>query len=430
MDGLRERHPALQPMNAVLVSQSGGSLRRGRNARERGLQAQHNYWDEMHQSLQAVNSDELHSASQNGQVQVVQHMLRAGADVETTAQDGCTPLLVASAAGHLPVVKLLLRAGAAIEATEVTAVTEVTDVTASHSCRGKPISAKAKRHAGFTPLHWASAGGHLLVVRALLQAHADAEARTRDGRTPLLLASAGGHEGVSRELLKAGAAIDAKARDGATALPAASEQGHGEVVAALLQSGACTGGLTRYGCSPLYAAAANGHAHVVEVLLVAGADKQARGLDGRTPLEVARSLVKPGERNNPVVLKLLQYGAQEEAVKIERHRAARAWAWAKLPPPVPAPAAAAAAAAAAGSRSGSECSLIASGRQHSSFGSAASQPGPGARGCSRGAGAALKKQLNEKQQGGGFEAVFTPDRRMRLVPTGPIMMRSPAKSGW
>lgn len=65
---------------------------------------------------------------------------------------------------------------------------------------------------GETPLMRAAARGHEEVVRALLDAGADACAHRADGFTPLILAVFFGHEGVVRLLVERGA--DASARTG------------------------------------------------------------------------------------------------------------------------------------------------------------------------------------------------------------------------
>lgn len=49
----------------------------------------------------------LHHFLHSGSKEVVQQLLDAGADVNSTTRDGATPLMFAASAGHTSVVKLL-----------------------------------------------------------------------------------------------------------------------------------------------------------------------------------------------------------------------------------------------------------------------------------------------------------------------------------
>ena len=57
---------------------------------------------------------------------------------------------------------------------------------------------------GETPLHWASAYGHVEVVRLLLEHGADPNARTKYGMTPSDYASSKGRQGVVELLSRYG----------------------------------------------------------------------------------------------------------------------------------------------------------------------------------------------------------------------------------
>ena len=78
---------------------------------------------------------------------------------------------------------------------------------------------------GETPLMRAAARGHEDVVRALLDAGADACARRADGFTPLILAVFFGHEGVVRLLVERGADVSARTSLGTTAARWAESRG-------------------------------------------------------------------------------------------------------------------------------------------------------------------------------------------------------------
>jgi ankyrin repeat protein len=78
-------------------------------------------------------------------------------------------------------------------------------------------------------------GGHVGVIRILLEQGADPAARNSDGRTPFHLASWGGHVEVIRILLELGADPAAWNSDGQIPSHLASESGHEEVIQVLSQ---------------------------------------------------------------------------------------------------------------------------------------------------------------------------------------------------
>ena len=86
----------------------------------------------------------------------------------------CTPLHSASAAGHIEVLKLLLEKGAYLMVVD---------------------------NYGWTPLYSASLKEHFEVVRLLLEGRVNAEVEDANGRTALCFADAGGHMEVVQLLL-------------------------------------------------------------------------------------------------------------------------------------------------------------------------------------------------------------------------------------
>lgn len=113
-----------------------------------------------------------------GQKEVVEYLIRAGAELNSRSKNelGVTPLQSAVAGGHLEITRLLLETGASPNVWE----------------RG-----------GYTPLHVAAQNGDIEIVRSLLFGGADLEARSDNQETPLDLALKAGHKEVM-ELLNAG----------------------------------------------------------------------------------------------------------------------------------------------------------------------------------------------------------------------------------
>ena len=231
----------------------------------------------------------LREAAKGGHEEVVEALLKAGAQVEAKDKDGGTPLHWAAEKGHEKAVGVLLKAGADIE---------------------------AKDKYGYTPLHLAAEKGHEKMVEVLLKAGADIEAKGRyHGETPLHWAAEKGHEKVVGVLLKAGADIEAKTKDGKNCLPCAAKGGHEKVVEALLKAGADIEAKT-----PLPCAAKGGHEKVVEALLKAGADIEAKGRDEKTPLHWA------AEKGHEKALRWAAFNGHEKVVEVLRKFRARSWA--------------------------------------------------------------------------------------------------------
>ncbi|EXL65403.1 hypothetical protein FOPG_18367 [Fusarium oxysporum f. sp. conglutinans race 2 54008] len=188
----------------------------------------------------------LHEAAKDGLVEVVNQLLKNGADVTSRDDDGWAPINLAAGKGHEAVARLLVEKGAALE---------------------------AKDNDGNTPLSRVAINGHEAVAKLLVEKGANLEAEDEDGYTPLSLAAVNGHEAVARLLVEKGANLEAKDEDGYTPLSLAAYNGHKAMAILLIEKGADLEAKDEDGYTPLSLAAFNGHKAVARLLVEKGARK-------------------------------------------------------------------------------------------------------------------------------------------------------------
>src|SRR5215471_14221363 len=133
------------------------------------------------------------NAAMKGNKEEVRALLKQAADVNAAQGDGMTALHWAALNGDAELAQLLLYAGANTRATT--------------------------RIGGYTPLFMAAKNGAVAVADVLLKAGADAKVKGIDGLTPLMVASMSGDRETVRLLLDHGAEVNAKeAENGQTSL--------------------------------------------------------------------------------------------------------------------------------------------------------------------------------------------------------------------
>ena len=121
----------------------------------------------------------------------------------------------------------------------------------------------------------ASANGHELVARVLLEAKADPNKATKLGTTALMKASENGHELVARALLEAKADPNKATKLGTTALMKASENGHELVARVLLENGAVVGIANKHSHTAFTLAVAYNQLACVQLLSAFGATRNS-----------------------------------------------------------------------------------------------------------------------------------------------------------
>ncbi len=229
----------------------------------------------------------LHWAAYQDDLDLVDRLLRAGADVRAANRYGVTPLSLACTNANVTMVQRFIAAGSDVntalpggETVLMTcARTGKAGAVQALIAGGADVHAKESR-GGQTALMWAAAEGHVEVLEALMKAGADFKTPLPSGFTPLLFAVRDGRLGAVKALLKAGADVNEVVRVGARPI--------------LPLEGAAP---LRAGTTPLLVAVTNAHYELAEQLLDAGANPNADVL-GYTALHAITRVRKPGAGDN------------------------------------------------------------------------------------------------------------------------------------
>ncbi|VDK38258.1 unnamed protein product [Taenia asiatica] len=198
-----------------------------------------------------------------------------------------------------------------------------------------PGLVKLKDSSGRTVLHWSSCGGHVDLVKRLIQGGCLPDEPDSSGWTPLMIAVSAGREDVvsylldtgllvdvnvvnstgqnclhyaasknrlsiARRLLLAGIRADLRDWGGNTPLHRAASRGHTDMVKLLLTGDALAspgGGRDISKCSPntpndagqtpLHIACEEGNSEIVRILLSAGGDLTVKDKEGQVPTDLA-----------------------------------------------------------------------------------------------------------------------------------------------
>ena len=272
----------------------------------------------------------LHWAASNGDVELTQMLLYAGANVRATTRiSGYTPLFLASREGHPQVVAALLKAGADAKATSVTGSTPLMLAAAAGAAEavqllldaGADVNAKESAR-GQSAIMFAAAYNRVEAVNLLARRGADLKATSKvvdlyDLTREAAPRPAGGAAGATGG--RGGAPASAPARPqvpgvdraynyteligymgGMTPLLFASREGHMEAATALLDAGADVN-QPRDGdrTPPLLMATINGHFDLGKYLLERGANPNLSGENGATPLYAVLNCVYAQKSNYP-----------------------------------------------------------------------------------------------------------------------------------
>uniref|UniRef100_A0A8C7TQE6 Kinase D-interacting substrate 220b n=1 Tax=Oncorhynchus mykiss TaxID=8022 RepID=A0A8C7TQE6_ONCMY len=260
-------------------------------------------------------------ASEQGSIEIVQELIRRGANVNLDDVDCWSALICAAKEGHVEVVKELLESSAYIEHRDMGGWTALmwaaykglnqitihvillTRLMAFLYFVYPIIWAAGRGHAeivqvllengakvncsdkyGTTPLIWAARKGNFDCVMHLLENGADVDQEGANSMTALIVAVKGGFPEVVKELLKRNPNVNMTDKDGNTALMIAAKEGYTEIVQDLLDAGTYVNIPDRSGDTVLIGAVRGGHVEIVRALLHKYADIDIRGQDNKTAL--------------------------------------------------------------------------------------------------------------------------------------------------
>ncbi|KAF3844914.1 hypothetical protein F7725_008077 [Dissostichus mawsoni] len=252
-------------------------------------------------------------ASEQGNVEIVQELLRRGANVNLDDVDCWTALISAAKEGHIEVVRELLENNANLEHRDMGGWTALmwgaykghTDV--ARMLMDKGANPNITGQYSVYPIIWAAGRGHAEIVHLLLQHGAKVNCSDKYGTTPLIWAARKGHYDSVMHLLANGADVDQEGASGETMLIGAVRGGHVEIVRALLNKYA---DIDVRGMTALYWAVEKGNASMVRDILQCNPDTESCTKDGETPLIKSTKM-----RNIEIVELLLDKGAKVSAVE-------------------------------------------------------------------------------------------------------------------
>ena len=228
-------------------------------------------------------------ASSCGHTETVQVLLQGGANVNSTDNDGYSPLVYAIT-GHksLQVIEQLLKAGAQpnVFINDQNIVDKVREEGREDICKlleqfnvlnitqkEKEEKQQLQLSSRLTiPIIGAAKIGNTEVVKFLLKENADVNIQNEHRVTALMVASQHGHTKIVKLLLKENADVNIQNEHRVTALMVASQHGHTKIVKLLLKENADVNIQNEHRVTALMVASLNGHTQVVELLLKENAD--------------------------------------------------------------------------------------------------------------------------------------------------------------
>lgn len=265
-------------------------------------------------------STPLHLAAKSGNLKLVRKLLDRGADINSFSQSKLQPLHLAVLGGHTEVVAYLLDKGAEVDTVGCEDLTPLQMV----ARKGTPIMARVlvargarnRKTTQSTPLGLACGHGHLEVVRAIIENDPERIncAESCNG-TALHIATKHGHLDLCKYLVGAGYSIYCTNSLGSQPIHVAASEGYTVILEYYLNNGASVEdrGTAEQTC--LHYAAIYDRVPIATYLIKHGADINAKDKNGLTPLHMAATL-----RHTNFITVMLSLGAHFDSTDIENKK--------------------------------------------------------------------------------------------------------------
>jgi ankyrin len=248
----------------------------------------------------------LHVAAALDSVKMIECMMKCGASLSATNDEGETALLCATKLGNEDACRAILESGATdfIDIPDkemdtplykacVDLNTELAELLLQyHANPNKTCSL------GWTPLHAAASEDDTEIMQLLFNAGAKQDILNVYQSTPIVLAAQEGCVNALRMLLERGASVKVVNKTGSTALHRAAQASKTnalECVKLLVEAGADINAAKKNGATPLHMAVINSVTSVVEFLVGAGANVNFESESLGTPLQLSIHTASPFE---------------------------------------------------------------------------------------------------------------------------------------
>ena len=235
--------------------------------------------------------------SRHGHLESASLLLKSSSNPNPQDSDGCTPLHSAAQNGHLQIVKVLLESGADLYVRNFLNKTAFDEASRSRKSEVARLLAMRMKITDFQdPMDTAQidrSAPNVTLPDAIQSSlgHWDGVRRTDgEGVVSLHTASEEGNLVVMESLLDGGAEVNKRDESQWTPLDQASRGGRSEVARLLINHGADVNSRDKFGSTPLHTASRFRHLEMTQLLLDHGADVNLTNQDLETPLHMAEDL--------------------------------------------------------------------------------------------------------------------------------------------